>query len=168
MFLFFTFCLIVWGKRNNDRYKQSTNGLRYWFLFYLIKLSARFTSVLSVYINNNFQSVQRFDEKKELSKFNFEFSHANLEFVFFGRYKLLISFLAISWLEFIIRFVLSLSLSLCQFFSISPLLVDYARRTKLFFSSIRRDYRLQRKRCVIRPEGGGGGKKPATSRKFNA
>jgi len=120
----------------------------------LIKLSARFTSVLSVYIIIIFKVYKDLTRKKNFRNLILNCSHANLEFVFFGRYKLLISFLAISWLEFIIRFVLSLSLSLCQFFSISPLLVDYARRTKLFFSSIRRDYRLQRKRCVIRPEGG--------------
>jgi len=39
-------------------------------------------------------------------------------------------------------FVSSLFPSLPQFFPISPRLVDYARRTKLFFSSIGRDYRL--------------------------
>ena len=75
MFLFFTFCLIVWGKRNNDRYKQVQTKYK-WpavLIFILFDKIERRVHIgpFRVYYNN-FQSVQRFDEKKELSKFNFE------------------------------------------------------------------------------------------------
>jgi len=86
---------------------------------------------------------------------------SNLSFSGDTNYWYLLRTCRFSRLEFVIRFILSLSPFLCQFFSIPPLLVDYARRTKLFFSTIGRDYRLLAAKALRNPPRGGGGRKKA-------
>jgi len=63
-------------------------------------------------------------------------------------------------------FVSSLFPSLPQFFPIPSRLVDYARRTKLFFSSIGRDYRLLAAKAPRNPPREGEEKKARKQREI--